>query len=44
MPLTYNPPNNAVHIAAKHLLQAFEEAYQVLKATANPVALSSNFQ
>lgn len=37
--MTYNPPNNAVHIAAKHLLQAFEEAYQVLKATANPVAL-----
>ena len=36
--MTYNPPNNAVHIAAKHLLQAFEEAYQVLKATANPMS------
>lgn len=42
--MTYNPPTNAVHIAAKHLLQAFEEAYQVLKATANPVALSVSNQ
>jgi len=31
--MTYNPPNNFVHISAKKLLRSFEEAFQVLKAT-----------
>mmetsp|Transcript_6118 Transcript_6118/g.8952 ORF Transcript_6118/g.8952 Transcript_6118/m.8952 type:complete len:1282 (-) Transcript_6118:50-3895(-) len=31
--MKYNPQNNTVHIAAKKLLQVFEEAYQVIKAT-----------
>merc|ERR1719159_2138129 len=31
--MTYNPTNNTVHIAAKSLLQVFEEAYQVIRAT-----------
>ncbi|KAI2494685.1 histone acetyltransferase [Fragilaria crotonensis] len=38
--MTYSPPNNPVHIAAKHLLQNFEEAYQVMKATSNPSTLA----
>ena len=38
--MTYNPPNNTVHIAAKNLLQAFEEAYEVMKATSNPASIS----
>lgn len=38
--MTYSPPNNPVHIAAKHLLQIFEEAYQVMKATSNPSTLA----
>jgi hypothetical protein len=38
--MTYSPPNNPVHIAARHLLQAFEEACQVMKATSNPSTLS----
>jgi hypothetical protein len=31
--MLYNPSNNLVHIAAKNLLQTFEEAYQVILAT-----------
>jgi hypothetical protein len=40
--MTYNPPNNTVHIAAKNLLQVFEEAYQVMKATCNPASIVNN--
>jgi len=40
--MTYNPPNNTVHIAAKNLRQVFEEAYQVMKATSSPASIMNN--
>uniref|UniRef100_A0A7S1UQR6 histone acetyltransferase n=1 Tax=Grammatophora oceanica TaxID=210454 RepID=A0A7S1UQR6_9STRA len=31
--MSYNPPDNAVHICAKHLMKQFDEWYEVMRAT-----------